>query len=230
MVNSVKLPILRCCILLILIGAAAGGSIRSAQCSVIWTFDETSCTAANGSDCTFQPPGGLAQLVLPDIDSSGSWSFFYDSSTNMMTETGDTDFSFQLAGPSPSFQAPRFHLARPEDAGANVDYEIAFASSPSSLSLASCILLILRRFLHSPGERHGAWHLRHTGARRVFGRHRFQLPPGLRSHAMQYRWELGARFRSRAIIPCGAGERLGRHAYLRGALRFGALTRSTPIP
>lgn len=136
MVNLVKLPALRCCILFILVGAASVVSIGSVQAAVIWTFYETSCTALNGSNCTYQPPGGLAQLILPDINSRGSWSFFYDSSTHMMNETGDTDFSFQLAGPSPSFAAPGFHLARPADAGANVDYEIAFASSPSSLSLA----------------------------------------------------------------------------------------------
>jgi hypothetical protein len=136
MVNFGKLPSLKCCILLLLIGAAAMVSTRSARSSVIWTFHETSCTALNGSDCTYQPPGGLAELVLPDVNSHGSWSFFYNSSTHMMTETGDTDFSFQLAGPSPSFQAPGFHLARPPDIFADVDYEIAFASSASSLSIA----------------------------------------------------------------------------------------------
>jgi uncharacterized protein (UPF0332 family) len=51
------------------------------------------------------------------------------------TETGDTDFSFRLAGPSPSFQAPGFHLQRPIDSLGNVEYDIAFASSPLSLSI-----------------------------------------------------------------------------------------------
>jgi hypothetical protein len=136
MVNFVKLASLKCCIVLLLIGAVAVVSTNSARSSAIWTFHETSCTALKGSNCTYQPPGGLAQLVLPGINSNGSWSFFYNSSTHMTTETGDTDFSFQLAGPSPSFQAPGFHLARPPDILADVDYEIAFASSASSLSIA----------------------------------------------------------------------------------------------
>src|SRR3954468_2897442 len=82
----------------------AAGSARS---EVVWRFFETSCTAVGGSNCTYQPPTGLAQLVLPDINSSGSWTLFYNHISGQVTETGDTNFSFQLVDPmSPPFLAP----------------------------------------------------------------------------------------------------------------------------
>lgn len=107
-----------------------------AGAEVVWTFFETSCTAAGGADCTYQPAGGLAQLVLPDIDSAGSWSAFYSHATAEVTETGDTDFSFRLIDPkSLPFAAPGFHPAGP-DIIADIAYNIAFASSPSGPSIS----------------------------------------------------------------------------------------------
>ena len=80
-----------------------GGGVRPAtpvRSAVIWTFNETSCTANNGSNCTFQSPGGLAlaQLTLPDINSSGTWSGSFIASTHTFSSTGDTNFIFELGG------------------------------------------------------------------------------------------------------------------------------------
>jgi hypothetical protein len=79
--------------------------------------------------------GGLAQLTLPDINSSGTWSGFYNASTHSFTETGDTNFLFQLTGSS--LQAPGLHPAAPSDMLDNIEFDIAFASSPMSLSIAA---------------------------------------------------------------------------------------------
>jgi len=86
------------------------------------------------SDCTFQPPNGLARLTLPDVNASGTWSGFYDAANRSFTENGDTNFSFQMTG-SP-LQAPGFHAASRGDLIDNLAFDITFASSPSSLALA----------------------------------------------------------------------------------------------
>jgi hypothetical protein len=135
MVNSAIFAGLSRCILWILFGAAVVVFTPSARSTVIWTFHETSCTAFDGSNCTFQPPGGLAQLTLPDVDSSGAWSGFYNATTHTFIETGDTNFLFQLTGSS--LQAPGFHPASPADLISNIEFDIAFASSPTSLSIAA---------------------------------------------------------------------------------------------
>ena len=127
MVNSAIFTGLSRCILWILVGTAVVVFTPSARSTVIWTFHETSCTAFDGSNCTFQPPGGLAQLTLPDVDSSGAWSGFYNATTHTFTETGDTNFLFQLNGSS--LQAPGFHPASPADLISNIEFDIVFASS-----------------------------------------------------------------------------------------------------
>lgn len=134
MVNIGRLAMLARFTLLVLAGAAVGLQASPAR-AVIWTFYETSCVANDGSNCTYQPPGGLAQLTLPDINSSGTWSGFYNASTHSFTETGDTNFLFQLTGSS--LQAPGLHPAAPSDMLDNIEFDIAFASSPMSLSIAA---------------------------------------------------------------------------------------------
>ena len=54
---------LKCCILLILTGAVAVVSIRSARSAVIWTFHETSCTALNGTDLVADVRDGSARSM-----------------------------------------------------------------------------------------------------------------------------------------------------------------------
>jgi len=98
---------------LVLAGMAVGLPMSAVRAAVIWTFYETSCIANDGSDCTFQPPGGLAQLTLPDVNDSGTWSGFYNASTHSFIETGDTNFLFQLNGSS--LEAPGLHPAAPAD-------------------------------------------------------------------------------------------------------------------
>jgi hypothetical protein len=120
---------------LVLAGMVVALPVSAVRAAVIWTFFETSCTAVDGSNCTFQPPGGLAQLTLPDINDSGTWSGFYNASTNTFTETGDTNFLFQLD--SSGLRAPGFSAAGVGDIIADIQFDIAFASSPTSLSITA---------------------------------------------------------------------------------------------
>jgi hypothetical protein len=113
MVNTGSLAMLARFAVLVLAGMVVALPVSAVRAAVMWTFFETSCTAFDGSNCTFQPQGGLAQLTLPDINDSGTWSGFYNASTNTFTETGDTNFLFQLTGSS--LQAPGFHPAAPAD-------------------------------------------------------------------------------------------------------------------
>lgn len=108
----------------------------AARSAVIWTFFETSCSANSGANCTFQPASGLAQLILPDINSSGSWSFFFDSATQTSTESGDTDFSFDLPPTGMRFHAPHFVPGLLER-GSDISYDISFASSPTALTISA---------------------------------------------------------------------------------------------
>ncbi len=129
--------------LLVLAGLALGLPASPVRAAVMWTFFETSCTANNGSNCTFQPSGGLAlaQLTLPDINSSGTWSGSFTASTDTFTSTGDTNFLFQLTGSSPQapdgFPGGGFIPANPTDMEDNIEFDIAFASSPTSLSITA---------------------------------------------------------------------------------------------
>ena len=111
--------------------------VRSA---VIWTFYSTSCTAFFGFSCTLQP-GELAQLALPDINSSGTWSGFFNASTDTFSNTGDTNFSFQLIGSSlaapDGFHGGGFAPADKADLLDDIEFDIAFASSPTSLSITA---------------------------------------------------------------------------------------------
>jgi hypothetical protein len=140
MVNIGRLTILARFTLLVLTGVAPGLPASPVRAAVIWTFDSTSCTAVIGFPCTLQP-GELAQLALPDINSSGTWSGFFNASTHTFTETGDTNFVFQLIGSS--LEAPDghpgggFEPAAPLDMEDNIEFDIAFASSPASLSITA---------------------------------------------------------------------------------------------
>lgn len=107
----------------------------AARSAVVWTFNETSCVAFNGSNCTFQPPNGLVRLTLPDINASGTWLGFYNAATNSFTATGDTDFLFQVTA-SP-LQAPEFRPATGNDLIDDIVFDIAFASSPTALAIAT---------------------------------------------------------------------------------------------
>jgi hypothetical protein len=93
MVNNIgRLAMLARFALLVLAGVALGLPASPVGAAVIWTFFGTSCAAFDGSNCTFQSPGGLAHLTLPDINSSGTWSGFYNASTHSFTETGRHQF------------------------------------------------------------------------------------------------------------------------------------------
>ncbi len=141
MVNIGRLAILARLTLLVLAGVALGLPASPVRAAVMWTLNSTSCTTVTiGSPCTLQP-GELAQLALPDINSSGTWSGFFNASTDTFTETGDTNFVFQLIGSSleapDDFHGLGFSPAAPQDLSDKIEFDIAFASSPTSLSITA---------------------------------------------------------------------------------------------
>jgi len=106
-------------------------SISGAQAAVIWTFTETSCTSTNGG-CTGNPgffpplPVAVASLTLPDISSSGHYSYL---GSTPPTELGDKDFLLIWGAPLTTFTAPV-----PENRTA-FSWDVTFASSPSGPQL-----------------------------------------------------------------------------------------------
>ena len=85
--------------LLIAAGVALTLATGPAKADVTWTFYETSCAPVNGPTCvTPQFPFAVGQFILPDINSSGMYSFFNGGFGFPPVETGDTDFSFQFSG------------------------------------------------------------------------------------------------------------------------------------
>ena len=76
------------------LGTIFGTTLATAAMAfpVTWTFFETGCTSVDGGCQNLQLPAAEGELSLPDIDSSGSYSFHSPA-----TETGDTDFFLDFA-------------------------------------------------------------------------------------------------------------------------------------
>jgi PEP-CTERM motif len=114
------------------LGALFGATFGTAAMAlpVTWTFIETGCTSSNGGCQNLQLPAAEGHLSLPDINSSGTYHFFRIQNT--VTETGDTDFSFQWP---PSFEAPPPGQMCAGPASI-CQWDVDFASSNSGLGVA----------------------------------------------------------------------------------------------
>lgn len=111
---------------------------RAAQAEVTWTLYETSCTPFDGPGCmTPAFPFEVGQLVIPNINSSGTYSFDNEDLGSTPVETGDTDFSFEYGGVAvaPASDNPASSCDRVNIESIKCSWEIQFDSSPAGLSL-----------------------------------------------------------------------------------------------
>jgi hypothetical protein len=126
------LRVLASVILAQVLGIVLGNQAGAAP--VTWTFVETSCTSFNGGCQDLSLPQVLAgvRLILPDINSSGSYRF---ESPEM--ESGDTDLVFNwddAIAPVPRGPGPGGACFRAF--GGACHLRISFASSPDHLSIS----------------------------------------------------------------------------------------------
>jgi hypothetical protein len=103
-------------------------SATSARCGVVWTFIETSCTSGNGGCQNLNLPTAIAQLSLPDINSSSH--YLYETPPVPPIETGDKDFLL-------TWGIPDIYAAPVGNGGAPaLVWNIAFASSAIGLAIS----------------------------------------------------------------------------------------------
>jgi hypothetical protein len=88
---------------LLITGSVATLAAPAAHATAVWTFYETGCFAeVTGPPCStvggnyFTPPlpAAVGHFILPDINSSGTYSFSQPGSVSTFVQTGDTDFLF----------------------------------------------------------------------------------------------------------------------------------------
>jgi hypothetical protein len=103
-------------------------SAASAQSGVVWTFIETSCISGNGGCQNLNLPAPVAQLSLPDINSSGH--YLYETPPVPPIEMGDTDFFLSWGIPA-IYAAPVVKGGTPA-----LIWDIAFASSAIGLGIS----------------------------------------------------------------------------------------------
>lgn len=118
--------------ILITAGVALTLAARPAKAGAVWTFYETSCTPVeNVPPCMIPPfPIAVGQLALPDINSSGVYSFFNGGSGIPPVEMGDKDFALQIFYGS----APAMDFCMIDTSGCRWDIE--FNSSIMALSIS----------------------------------------------------------------------------------------------
>lgn len=126
---------MRCLALLIAGGVTSTFWAVPAQAVVVWTFIETSCTAIAGGCDELPPlPGPIgATLTVPDINSSGTYSFFQSIDQPTPIVTGDMNFFFDWGGK----QAPPPFLPCFQPVFVSFcQWDISFGSSPTGLDIS----------------------------------------------------------------------------------------------
>ena len=122
---------MRCVALLIAGGVTLTLWAVPAQATVVWTFIETSCTSMDGGCKQLQLPAAIgATLTVPDINSSGTYSFYQDINDLTPIVSGDMNFLFEWGDASaPPSVLPCFH----SNLIFYCQWDIDFGSSPTGL-------------------------------------------------------------------------------------------------
>jgi hypothetical protein len=137
---------------IIAFGAVFGMALAASASAtpVTWTFVETGCTSFNGGCRGLHLPESLfplVQLTVPDINSSGRYSFVSPG-----PGTGDTDFSFAWS----PIVAPVTSLPSCDPTPGSCHILISFESSPTSLDIDIDVLEPLSTTLDIIGTNTGA--------------------------------------------------------------------------